>query len=111
MAAGCGDSVLALFVALGVLYGPSQVRVWGQLVLPARLLTGILVGMSVLAGLMQGAWASLGGTLVAVGLGFLLAGGKVQSIVILAARLLRKRRSAFHVLDGGRKKSRDKFVN
>jgi membrane associated rhomboid family serine protease len=111
ISAGCGDSVLALFVALGVLYGPSQVRVWGQLVLPARLLTGILVGMSVIAGLAQGAWASLGGTLVAVALGFLLAGGKVQSIVILAARLLRKRRSAFQVLDGGRKKGRDKFVN
>jgi membrane associated rhomboid family serine protease len=110
-AAGCGDSVLALFVALGVLYGPSPVRVWGRLVLPANVLTGILVGMAVLAGLLQGAWASLGGTLVAVGLAYFLSGGKVRTIVEFLARLRRGRRSVLRVFDGGRGKKNGKYVN
>jgi len=111
LSAGCGDSVLALFVAIGVLYGPSPVRVWGRLVLPARVLTFILVGMSVLAGLLQGAWSSLAGTLVAVATAYLLSGGKIQSVIILLAHLLRKRRSVLQVLDGGRGKKGGKFVN
>ena len=36
--AGCGDAVLGLFVGLGVIYGRTQVRVLGPLVLQARVL-------------------------------------------------------------------------
>jgi len=65
----------------------------------------------VLAGLLQGAWPSLAGTLVAVALAYLLSGGKIQSVIILLAHLLRKRRSVLQVLDGGRSKKGGKFVN
>lgn len=109
--AGCGDSVLALFVALGVLYGRTQVRVFGQLVLQARILTAILVGLSVLVTLSQGAWPSLGGTLMAVALGYFLSGGKWQDIIVFIGLFRRKRRPGFQVMDGGRTKSSKKYVN
>jgi hypothetical protein len=103
--------VLALFVALGVLYGRTQVRVFGSLALEARILTLILVGMSVLSALLQLAWPSLAGTLVAVGLGYFLAGGKSGPILEFLARWRLSRRVGFEVLDGGRGKERKKYVN
>jgi len=113
--AGCGDAVLAIFVALGVLYGRTPVRVFGSLVLQARILTWVLVGMSVLSALLQGAWPTLAGTLVATGLGYLLAGGKIGPIlaVILTflARWGRKPRGTFEVLEGGRSKPHKTYVN
>lgn len=114
---GCGDAVLALFVALGVIYGPTQVRVLGPLVLQARVLTAILVGMSVVQALAQSAWPSLGGTLVAVCMGYFLSGGKWGSIAAFLGRLGRfarfgrKRRSVLGVLEGGRGKGGKKYVN
>jgi len=109
--AGCGDSVLALFVALGVLFGRSEVRVFGSLVLQARILTTILVGMSVASALFQRAWPSLAGTLVAVGLGYFLAGGKSGSILDVLTRWRRPQRGGFEVLEGGRGKRGKKYVN
>jgi membrane associated rhomboid family serine protease len=109
--AGCGDAVLALFVALGVVYGPTQVRVLGPLVLQARVLTAILVGLSVVGALSQGAWPSLVGTLVAVGMGYFLSGGKWGSIAAFLGRFRRKRRSVLEVLEGGRGKGSKKYVN
>ena len=109
--AGCGDGVLALFVALGVLFGRAEVRVFGSLVLQARVLTAILVGMSVLSALLQAAWPSLGGTLVAIGMGYFLAGGKTGPILDFLGRLRRPRRSVLGVLDGGRGKRGRKYVN
>jgi len=110
-AAGCGDSVLALFVALGVVYGRTPVRVWGQLVLQARILAGILVGMSVLALLLQAAWSSLVGTLVAIALAYFLAGGKVRAISAFLAGLRGKRRGTLGVLEGGRKRGGKDYMN
>jgi membrane associated rhomboid family serine protease len=109
--AGCGDSVLALFVSLGVLYGPTQVRVFGQLALQARILSAILVGMSVLSALMQAAWPSLAGTLIAIAIGYYLSGGKTRWIVELVTRIRSQRRGSLHVLDGGRVKAGKKYVN
>jgi rhomboid protease GluP len=109
--AGCGDSVLALFVALGVLFGRTEVRVFGSLVLQARILTYVLVGMSVLSALFQQAWPSLAGTLVAVGVGYFLAGGKSGPILDFLARWRRPRRVGFEVLEGGRGKRGKKYVN
>lgn len=109
--AGCGDPVLALFVGLGVIYGPTQVRVLGPLVLQARVLTAILVGLSVVGALSQAAWPSLAGTLVAVSLGYFLSGGKWGSIAAFLGRFRRKRRSVLEVLEGGRAKSGKKYVN
>jgi membrane associated rhomboid family serine protease len=108
---GCGDAVLALFVALGVVYGSTPVRVWGRLVLQARILAGILVGMSVLSLLSQAAWPSLAGTLVAIVLAYFLSGGKVRNIADFLAGLRRKRRTALGVLEGGRSKGGKKYVN
>ena len=109
--AGCGDSVLALFVAMGVAYGRTPVRVWGRLVLQARILAAILVGMSVFALLMQAAWPTLAGTLVAIALAYFIAGGKVTAIAAFVAGLRGKRRAALGVLEGGRSKRGKKYVN
>jgi membrane associated rhomboid family serine protease len=108
--AGCGDAVLALFVALGVIFGRTEIRVFGRLVLQARILTLILVGMSVLSALMQLAWPSLAGTLVAVALGYLFAGGKLGPIIALLPRRQRRARG-FEVLEGGRGKRGKGYVN
>jgi membrane associated rhomboid family serine protease len=109
--AGCGDAVLALFVALGVLYGRAQVRVIGTLVLQARVLSGILIGMAVLSALLQAAWASLAGSLVAVAVAFFLSGGKGMRLTDVFSRWRRFRRRGFQVIDGGRKKSGKTYVN
>ena len=109
--AGCGDCVLAIFVALGVLFGRSEVRVFGTLVLQARVLTYVLVGMSVLSALLQRAWPSLAGTLVAVGMGYFLSGGKTGPILNVLTRWTRRRRNVLEVLEGGRGKRGKKYVN
>jgi membrane associated rhomboid family serine protease len=112
--AGCGDSVLALFVGLGVIYGRTQVRVFGRLALQARALSAIFVGLSVLSSLMQGAWPALTGTLIAVAIGYFLSGGKTRWILDLMTHVRPRRRSSLQVLDGGRGKSGKsgkKYVN
>ncbi len=111
--AGCGDSVLALFVGLGVIYGRTQVRVFGRLVLQARVLSGILVGMTLVSFLLEGAWASMAGTLAAITLGYLLSGGKLSQAFALSTLVHRARRSSLQVLDGGRGKGGKgkKYVN
>lgn len=108
---GCGDSVLALFVGLGVIYGRTQVRVFGSLALQARVLSAIFVGLSVLSALMQGAWPALAGTLIAVSLGYFLSGGKTRWILEFVSHVWPRRRSGLQVLDGGRGKSGKKYVN
>jgi membrane associated rhomboid family serine protease len=109
--AGCGDAVLALFVALGVIYGPTQVRVLGPLVLQARVLTAILVGLSIVGAISQAAWPSLAGTLVAVCVGYFLSGGKWRSVAAWLGRFRGKRRSVLGVLEGGRGKGGKNYVN
>jgi len=106
--AGCGDSVLAMFVALGVLYGRTQVRVIGALVLQARTLSGILVGLALFSAVWQQAWPALAGTLVAMSVGYVLAGGDGRQLL---AFLSRRRRDALQVLEGGRGKAGKKYVN
>jgi membrane associated rhomboid family serine protease len=109
--AGCGDAVLALFVALGVIYGPTQVRVLGPLVLQARVLTWVLVGLSVIGALSQAAWPALAGTLVAVAVGYFLSGGRGNFIAAWLGRFRHRPRSVLEVLEGGRAKRGKKLVN
>jgi membrane associated rhomboid family serine protease len=109
--AGCGDSVLALFVALGVKYGRTPVRVFGQLVLQARILAGILVGMALVSLLMQGAWPLFAGSVVAQVLAYLLVGGNLRPIRAFLAGLQGKPRPGLQVLPGGRGKGGRPFVN
>jgi membrane associated rhomboid family serine protease len=108
---GCGNSVLALFVAMGVAYGRTPIRVWGQLVLQARVLAWIFIGMSVISLLVQGAWIYLLSTLTAVALAYVLAGGKLGPLLGVLSRLGRKPRSALGVLEGGRGKGRKRYLN
>ena len=108
---GCGDSVLALFVALGVAYGRTQIRVWGQLVLQARVLAWIFVGLAVVSMMLQRAWFHLLATLVAIALAYVLAGGKVGPILAILVRPSGKRRSSLGVMEGGRAKGGRKYVN
>ena len=108
---GCGDSVLALFVVLGVVYGRTPVRVFGQLVLQARVLAWILVGIAVLSLVVYGAWPILGGTLVALGLAYVLAGGKLGPLGAFLEGLRGRRRSDLQVLEGGRGKGRRTYMN
>jgi len=108
---GCGDSVLALFVALAVAYGRTPIRVWGQLVLQARVLAWIFVGLALVSLLLQGAWYHLLSTSVAMALAYLLAGGKVGPLLARLARLRGPRRPGFGVMEGGRAKRGKKYVN
>lgn len=108
---GCGDSVLGLFVALGVIYGRTPVRVFGQLVLQARVLAWILVGIAVLSLALQRVWPLLGGTLVAQGLAYALAGGNLGPVGAFLDGLRGKRSSRLEVLEGGRAKRKKPYVN
>jgi membrane associated rhomboid family serine protease len=106
---GCGNSVLALFVAMGVAYGRAPLQVWGQLVLQARVLAWIFVGVALLSELSQGAWPVLAGTLVSQGLAYLLAGGKVGPLLARLSGGLR--RTSLGVMNGGRAKGRKDYLN
>jgi membrane associated rhomboid family serine protease len=108
---GCGDSILALFIAFAVLYGRSQVRVFGQLVLQARVLTAILVGISLMVALIHAAWPSLAATLVAVILGYFISGGRWKDVSDFVTRLRRGKKTGFQILDGGRARSGKKYMN
>jgi len=116
LVSGGGLSVLALFVAFGVHHGRTRVRVFGQLEMEARALSAILVGLSVFAELLSGAFFALVGTLVAVLAAYLIAGGRPGDIqralkrgvqALLGRRVKGKRRDRMVVLDGG-KSSRDR---
>jgi membrane associated rhomboid family serine protease len=110
--AGCGDSVLALFVALGVVYGRAPIRVWGSLAMQARVLTWIILGWAVLALLLQGAWVYLVATLISQGVAYLLAGGRIGIVSEFLAGVRGKPRTKLDVYDGGRSKGRGKkYVN
>jgi membrane associated rhomboid family serine protease len=106
-AAGCGQSVLAIFVALGVIYGRAPLRVWGQLALQARILAWIFVGMSLLASLLQGSWGYLAATVVAQSLAYFISGGKAGPVTAFFAGLRGRRRGGLGVLEGGRKGRKD----
>ena len=101
---GCGDSVLGLFVGLAVLYGPAQVRVIGTLVMPARGLAAIFVGLALFSAAAYGAWPAVFGTLAAVGLAYHLCGGRGRDLGELMSWLQHKiGRRRWRVIDGGKR--------
>jgi hypothetical protein len=101
--AGCSSAVLALFVAFGAAFGRTPTRVLGGLVLEARTLTAILVGFALLADLVNGSVAQFAGDVVAVLLGYVLAGGRGQELKRLFGGMRAKRaRRRYQVLEGGR---------
>jgi membrane associated rhomboid family serine protease len=106
LVAGCGQAVLALFVAFGVIYGRTPVKVLGALVLEARTMALIFVGFALVADLASGSLARLVGVVVAILLGYLLAGGRGQELKRLFGGAKAKRaRRRYQVLEGGRSSS------
>jgi membrane associated rhomboid family serine protease len=114
---GCSNSVLALFVAFGTIYDRTPSRVLGGLVVQARVLTLILVAFALLADLSRGAWAMLVGDLVAIAMGYLLAGGRGEAVKRgWTGWRARRSRQRYQVLEGGRsdenrKPRRTPYVN
>jgi membrane associated rhomboid family serine protease len=112
--AGCSSAVLALFVAFGAAFGRTPTRVLGGLVLEARTLTAILVGFALVADLANGSVAQLAGDVMAILLGYVLAGGRGQDLIRLFGGMRAKRaRRRYQVLEGGRSASgrRPPYVN
>ncbi len=109
---GVGDSVLALIVAMAVLYRNTPLRIWGALALPARTLAIALIVISVVLTLRPGTWPLAGGTLAASLTAYFLAGGKGGGLKDFWTRWRHKaRRSRYHVLDGGRAAGRKDYLN
>lgn len=110
---GCGVSILALFVAFGVIYDRTPVRVLGGLVLSARALTAILVAFALVADLTRGAWAAFAGDIVAIFVGFVLAGGRGYGLLGFLSGLRAKRvRRRYQVIEGGKRPPpRTPYVN
>jgi membrane associated rhomboid family serine protease len=101
---GFGDSVLGLFVGMAVLYGPAQVRVIGSLVMPARALAALFVGLALVGSAMYGGLPALVGTVVAVCLAYFLCGGRGRDLREFTSWLQRKiTRSRWRVMEGGKR--------
>ena len=115
---GCSNSVLALFVAFGTIYDRTPSRILGGLVVQARVLALILVGFALLADLSRGAWAMLIGDLVAIAMGYVLAGGRGEGVKRgWTGWRARRTRQRYQVLEGGRggdeprKRGRTPYMN
>jgi membrane associated rhomboid family serine protease len=104
---GCGQAVLALFIAHGRLFGRQPLQVFGGLVMQARSLAAVMLVWFVLTQVFQRDWPGVAGTLAAAGVGFFSArrGGWRELTagfrgLSSALRTWRARRR-YRVLDGG----------
>jgi membrane associated rhomboid family serine protease len=102
---GCSWPVLAMFVAFGRLQGRQMTAVFSAaLVLQARVVALVFVGLGVIVSIIQGVstgdWGGLVGTLVAVAVGYLVAapGGLRELYDSIRVRRLRRR---YRVIEGG----------
>jgi hypothetical protein len=106
---------MGLFVVFGQRYDRAPVRVFGALSMQARVLVLLLVGLSVFSSLMAQAWERLGGELVALGLAYLMAGGRGAGLGSTLRGLLgrlRGGRRRFQVVEGGKKEDRrSRYLN
>ncbi|MGB8295457.1 MAG: rhomboid family intramembrane serine protease [Polyangia bacterium] len=101
---GFGDSVLGLFVGMAVLYGPAQVRVIGNLVMPARALAALFVALALVGSAMYGGLPAMVGTIVAVCLAYFLCGGRGRDLGNLVSWLQHKiGRRRWRVMEGGKR--------
>lgn len=112
VSAGCGLSVLSVFVAFGVHFNRTEARVLGGLVLQARTLAAILVGFSLLIALLSFAWPVVVGTVASVLLSYVMCGGRAPS---LPPPLPNKRpsrpRVQMQVLEGGKGNADPRYLN
>jgi len=104
-------------VAFGTIYDRTPSRILGGLVVQARVLALILVAFALLADLSRGAWAMLVGDLVAIAMGYVLAGGRGEALKLgWTGWRARRSRRRYQVLEGGRgdekrKPRRTPYVN
>jgi membrane associated rhomboid family serine protease len=103
---GSGTAILALFVAFGTLYNRTPARILGGLVLEARVLALILVGFALVADIARGSLPALIGDVVAIGLAYMIAGGRGGALRALFAPRKNDGRRRFQVVEGGRRKDR-----
>jgi membrane associated rhomboid family serine protease len=109
---GFGLAVLAMFVAFGRIYDRTPARILGGLVLEARTLTLILIGFALFADIMRGSLPALGGDVVAILAGYVVAGGRGDGLRELFSRFRggggrsKPSRRRFSVVEGGRQEDR-----
>ena len=110
---GSSMAVLALFVAFGRVYNRTPARLLGTMVMEARTLTFILVGFALLADLWRRNLAWVAGDVVAVAVGYVVAGGRGAGLAALWNRVRRrnKPRRRFQVVEGGKDERRSRYLN
>jgi membrane associated rhomboid family serine protease len=115
---GCSFAVMAMCVAFARIYGRQPIQFWPTtLMVQARYLILMMVGLSVLIIVAQANWPALAGLAVAIVVGFFGAGPGGMSEIrtffaqardISRARRLRRR---FGVIEGGGRRPPKKYVN
>jgi membrane associated rhomboid family serine protease len=112
LSAGCGSSVLALYIAFGTIMDRTPARILGSLVLEARTFMAILIGYVVVVDLSTGSLALLASHVSAMLLGHVLVGGRGRGIKALWGTLRAKRaRRRYQVLEGGRRGGKPQDLN
>ena len=112
LAAGCGSSLIALYMAFGTIYDRSPMSFFGTMVVEARVITAILMAFVVLANVVRRNWPMLVADLVAMLMGYLMAGGRGEGLKRLWSSAHAKRvRRRYQVLEGGRRGTKPKDLN
>jgi membrane associated rhomboid family serine protease len=105
---GTSGAVMALFVVFARRYNRTPVRVFGALVMEARLLVLLLIGLSVFSQLMAKSWVPLAGDLVGLAVAYFISGGKGAGLRALFTRLRTSSgRRRLQVVEGGRKPTKE----
>lgn len=97
---GAAFALTAVFVAFARIYGPRQARIWGALSMRADYFTWILLGFSLLIGLVNRDWPGLAAELSAIGLALAVTGGIREWTDKWRAGRGRRR---YRVLEGGKR--------
>jgi rhomboid protease GluP len=112
MAAGCGASLIALYMAFGTIYDRTPMSFFGAMVMEARYLTAILMAFVILSNLARWNIPMLTADLVAMLMGYVMAGGRGEGIKRLWSSAHAKRvRRRYQVLEGGRRGTRPEDLN
>jgi len=114
LAVGCASPLMALVMAFGTIYDRTPGALFGNmgLVLEARVTAAIILGLTLLMDLAAAPWSVTVSHLVAMLIGYLMAGGRGEGIKRLwgSARAKRVRRR-YQVLEGGRRGTRPEDLN
>jgi membrane associated rhomboid family serine protease len=102
---GAAFALTAVFVAFARIYGARPAQVWGALSMRADIFTAILIGFSLLVGLVNGDWPGLAGELAAIGLALGTTGGVGDLFARWRVGQVRRRR--YQVIEGGKRRPTD----